>query len=540
MAFDALFMAAVVRELRERFLGGRIDKIYQPERTDVVLTLHGNQGNGKLLLSANPSRPRLHLTTLDRENPEKPPMFCMLLRKHLVGARILEIKQPYMERVVTIEVEVTDELGDKVKRSLVLEAIGRRANLLLLGEDGRVIDCIRRVDGDLASGVRPVQPGLFYEPPEPKFGVPPLLERELRFRGEEGELAPTIEQMWNTVTEYPAAPTMLVRDGKAVDFTFLPILQYGEGTQSVEFPTFGELLDDFYETREKQERAKQKGQDLLRTLKNMRDRVARKLENQRKELAETQGRERLRELGDILTTNLYAMEKGRATVRLVDYYDPNGAEVEIAIDPLLTPQQNAAKYYRAYNKAKNAELALTTQIAKGENELAYLDSVLESLFLAEGERDLAEIRQELTDCGYLKPQSKGTKSAKRISGKPMEFRTDGGFRVSVGKNNSQNDQLTTRLAGKYDLWFHTQKIHGSHVILWTDGGEADEESILQAASLAAWFSQGRDGGKLAVDYTPVRYVKKPGGAKPGMVVYTTYRTVTVTPNEALVKRLRVK
>lgn len=540
MAFDALFMAAVVRELRERFLGGRIDKIYQPERTDVVLTLHGNQGNGKLLLSANPSRPRLHLTTLDRENPEKPPMFCMLLRKHLVGARILEIKQPYMERVVTIEVEATDELGDKVKRSLVLEAIGRRANLLLLSEDGRVIDCIRRVDGDLASGVRPVQPGLFYEPPEPKFGVPPLLERELRFRGEEGELAPTIEQMWNTVTEYPAAPTMLVRDGKAVDFTFLPILQCGEGTQSVEFPTFGELLDDFYETREKQERAKQKGQDLLRTLKNMRDRVARKLENQRKELAETQGRERLRELGDILTTNLYAMEKGRATVRLVDYYDPNGAEVEIAIDPLLTPQQNAAKYYRAYNKAKNAELALTTQIAKGENELAYLDSVLESLFLAEGERDLAEIRQELTDCGYLKPQSKGTKSAKRISGKPMEFRTDGGFRVSVGKNNSQNDQLTTRLAGKYDLWFHTQKIHGSHVILWTDGGEADEESILQAASLAAWFSQGRDGGKLAVDYTPVRYVKKPGGAKPGMVVYATYRTVTVTPNEALVKRLRVK
>lgn len=540
MAFDALFMAAVVRELKEQFLGGRIDKIYQPERTDVVLTLHGNRGNGKLLLSANPSRPRFHLTTLERENPEKPPMFCMLLRKHLVGARILDIKQPYMERVVTFEVEATDELGDKVRRSLVLEAIGRRANLLLLNEDGRIIDCLRRVDGDLASGVCPVQAGLFYEPPEPKFGIPPLLERELRFRGEDNELASAIVQMWNAVTEYPSVPTMLIRDGKAVDFTFLTILQYGAGTQCVEFSTFGELLDDFYETRERQERAKQKGQELFRVVKSTRDRIARKLENQRKELVETQGRERLRELGDILTTNLYAMEKGRATVRLFDYYDPNGKEVEIAIDPLLTPQQNAAKYYRAYNKAKNAELALTTQIAKGEAELSYLDSVLESLFMVEGERDLAEIRQELTDCGYLKRQSKGTKGAKRVSGKPMEFRTDGGLRVSVGKNNSQNDQLTTRLAGKYDIWFHTQKIHGSHVILWTDGNEADEQSIMQAASLAAWFSQGRDGGKLAVDYTPVRCVKKPNGAKPGMVVYTTYQTVMVSPDEALVKRLRVK
>lgn len=540
MAFDALFMAAVVRELRERFLGGRIDKVYQPGHTDVVLTLHGAQGNGKLFLSANPSHPRLHLTALERENPEKPPMFCMLLRKHLVGARILNIDQPYMERVVNLEVEATDELGDKVRRSLVLEAIGRRANLLLLNEEGRVIDCLRRVDGDFTAGVRPVQPGLFYEPPEPKFGVPPLLERELRFRGEEGELSASIAQMWNAVTEYPSMPTMLIRDGKPVGFTFLPILQYGEDTQCIEFPTFGELLDDFYETRERQERAKQKGQDLLRTVKNARDRTARKLENQRRELAETQGRERLRELGDILTSNLHTMEKGRATVRLMDYYDPNGQEVEIAIDPLLTPQQNAAKYYRAYNKAKNAELALTAQIAKGEEELFYLDSVLEALLLAEGERDLAEIRQELTDGGYLKRQSKGTKNAKRVAGKPMEFRTDSGLRVSVGKNNSQNDQLTMRLAGKYDLWLHTQKIHGSHVILWTEGGEADEESIAQAATLAAWFSQGRDGGKLAVDYTPVRYVKKPSGAKPGMVVYTTYRTMMVSPDEALVKRLRVK
>lgn len=540
MAFDAIFMSAVVRELREGFLGGRIDKIYQPGNLDVILSLHGSRGNGKLLLSANPSHPRLHLTTLERENPEKPPMFCMLLRKHLSGARILEIEQPYMERVVALRLECTDELGDKVRRALVLEAMGRRANLILLDGEDRITECLRRMDGDLAAGVRPVLPGLFYTLPEPRFGVPPLLERELRFRGEEGDLKPAIQQMWDGVKEYPSTPTMLLREGKPVDFTFLPILQYGPGTECREYPSFGALLDDFYETRELQERAKQKGEDLLRSVKNARDRAQRKLENQRKELAATQDRERLRELGDILTTNLHAIEKGCSTVALQDYYDPEGKTVEIAIDPLLTPQQNAARYYRDYNKAKNAEAALTVQIEKGEADLSYLDSVLESLSLAEGERDLGEIRQELTDTGYLKRQSKGAKGGKKVAGRPMEFRTDAGLRVSVGKNNSQNDQLTTKMAGKFDWWFHTQKIHGSHVILWTEGAEPDEESVLQAASLAAWFSQGREGGKVPVDYTPVKYVKKPAGARPGMVVYTTYRTLMAQPDQDLAKRLRVR
>jgi predicted ribosome quality control (RQC) complex YloA/Tae2 family protein len=227
-------------------------------------------------------------------------------------------------------------------------------------------------------------------------------------------------------------------------------------------------------------------------------------------------------------------------VRLQDYYDPECREVEIKIDPRLTPQQNAAKYYKEYNKAKNAESALTLQIEKGENDLSYLDSVLENLSLAEGERDLQEIRQELTDTGYLKRQKKAGQREKRVSGKPMEFRTDAGLRVSVGKNNSQNDQLTTKMASKGDWWFHTQKIHGSHVILWTGGAEPDEESVAQAASLAAWFSQGREAGKVPVDYTPVKFVKKPGGAKPGMVIYTTYQTMMAQPSEALAKRLRVK
>ena len=539
MALDALCLAAAVRELRAAILGGRIDKIYQPAAEDVVLAVRGSGGNVRVFLSANPTHPRLHLTTLERENPDKPPMFCMLLRKHLTGARILELDQPYMERVVTIRLEATDELGDKVPRSLVLEAMGRSANLILLDGEGRIIDCVRRVEGDLTTGARQVLPGLFYRLPEPRFGIPPLLERELRFRGEEGDLISSIQQMWDAVKEYPSTPTMLLREGKPVDFSFLPILQYGPGTELMEYPGFGALLDEFYETRETQERARQKGEDLLRAVKNARERTLRKLENQRKELAATRDRERLRELGDILTTNLHMLEKGLTTVKLQDYYDPACREVEISLDPLLTPQQNAAKYYKDYNKAKNAEVALTVQIEKGETDLSYLESVLESISLAEGERDLQEIRQELTDSGYLKKKSKGGKD-RRVAGKPIEFRTDSGLRVSVGKNNTQNDQLTTRRADKWDWWFHTQKIHGAHVILWTDGGEPDEVSIVQAATLAAWFSQGREAGKVEVDYTPVRYVKKPTGAKPGMVVYTTYRTMAVQPDEALVKRLRVK
>jgi len=539
MGLDALCLAATLRELGQAVIGGRIDKIYQPGVQDVVLAVRGNTGNVRVFLSASPSHPRVHLTALDRENPDKPPMFCMLLRKHLAGARILSIDQPYMERTVTLALEAADELGDRVKRSLVLEAMGRWANLILLDGEGRIIDCVRRVEGDLATGARQVLPGLFYRPPEPRFGVPPLLERELRFRGEEGDLAEPVQKMWDTVREYPSTPVMLLRDGKAVDFSFLPILQYGPGTECREFPSFGALLDEFYETREQAERTKQRGEDLLRAVKNARDRTARKLENQRVELSATKDRERLRQLGDILTTNLHALEKGRSTVKLQDYYDPECKEVEIKIDPLLTPQQNAAKYYKDYNKAKNAEGALTVQIEKGEADLAYLDSVLENLSLAEGERDLQEIRQELTDAGYLRRQKKGSKD-RRVAGRPMEFRTDGGLRVSVGKNNTQNDALTAKKAGKWDWWFHVQKIHGAHVILWTDGSEPDEVSIEQAAALAAYFSQGRDAGKVAVDYTPVKYVKKPAGARPGMVVYTTYQTMMAVPDGELARRLRVK
>ena len=575
MPLDALCLTAVAGEVRAAVQGGKIDKIYQPTRDEVVLYIRGPAGNVRLLLSANPGHPRAHLTERNRENPEQPPMFCMLLRKHLQGARILELNQPPLERILDFKLETLDELGDRVERRLVLEAMGRSANLILLDGEGRIVDCTRRVDGDIARGQRQLLPGLFYRQPptvdklnpftlEPEelrlvlanplgkawdkllldsfTGLSPLVARELAFRaGDDSEkLAAELEKLGKAVEENHFTAYLLVREGKPVDFTFLPVLQYGPETESIPRESFSALLDDFFSDRESAERVRQRGQDLVKSVTSARDRTARKLGNQARELEATKNRERLRELGDILTSNLHLMEQGMSTFRTMDFYDPEGGEVDIPLDPLLTPQQNAAKYYKEYNKAKTAEEMLTIQIEKGEKELEYLNSVLENIALAEGEKDLQEIRQELTETGYLRRPKTAAKRAKRVSGKPMEFRSSAGLRISVGKNNSQNDLLTTKLAYKSDIWLHTQKIHGSHVILWLEGGEADARSLTEAAQLAAYFSQARDGSKVPVDYTPVKYVKKPAGARPGMVVYTTYQTAVVEPDAELAKKLRVK
>ncbi len=587
MPLDALCLSGVVHELQNALSGAKIDKIYQPGRDEVVLALRAPAGNVKLLLSANPSHPRAHLTQISRENPDKPPMFCMLLRKHLSGARLLELVQPPMERVVDLRLEALDELGDRVERRLVLEAMGRRSNLILLDGEGRIMDCLRRVDSDM-SARRQVLPGLFYRlpPAQEKLapssldraalesalaaapeesqadkwlldtfgGLSPLICRELAFRaggatdarlhqmGEGGRsrLLDELEGLLRSVQENSFTPVMLEKEGHPSDFTFQPISQYGPAVSCVPFPSFSALLDRFYEQRENQERVRQRGQDLIRSVTNARDRAARKIGLQEQELAATRDRERLRQFGDIITSNLHAMEKGMSRLTAADFYDPECPQIHIPLDPLLTPQQNAAKYYKEYNKAKTAESILTLQLEKGRRDLDYLNSVLEAIALAEGERDLQEIRQELTDTGYLRRPSKARDRGKRVASKPMEFRSSSGLRISVGKNNTQNDLLTTKQAFKSDLWFHTQKIHGSHVILWTEGGQPDLTSIQEAAQLAAWFSQGRASGKVAVDYTPVKYVKKPGGARPGMVVYTTYETAYVAPDGELARRLRVK
>ena len=581
MPLDAICLQAVVEELRPQLLGLRIDKVQQPARDQVILLLRGNK---RLLLNAGANAPRLQLTELLRDNPAEPPMFCMLLRKHLVGARVADLTQPMLERLVRIELDITDDFGQPGKRTLVLEAMGRRSNLILLDGDGRIIDCMRRVDADL-SAARQVLPGLFYEPPastgrlpmseetregfaeklrqtpseqqldrfllDRYFGISPMMARELAFRtvgSTDGRLfeldTAGTERFWKNFDEFATnvkenrfTPILLKKDGKPFEFTCLPILQYGFAAEEERLDSFSQLLDTFYEAREKQERVRQKGADLIRTATTARDRVKRKLAMQEKDYAATQNRDELRICGDLITANLYRMEKGSASLVCENYYEENCPEKRIQLDPLLTPQQNAARYYKRYTKAKTAEKYLREQMTQARQDLEYLESVLQEISQAETEQDFIDIRSELRDSGFLRKQ--GKKEINRAA-KPREFRTTTGYRVLVGRNNKQNDRLTLKDADWRDLWFHTQKIHGSHVILCTNGGEVDDDTIVEAAKLAAYYSQARESGNVPVDYTQVKNVKKPSGARPGMVIYHTCRTVNVTPEEAFVKALQKK
>ncbi len=579
MAIDAICLQAVAGELRPQLLGLRVDKVHQPARDQVVLLFRGK----RLLLNAGAGAPRLQLTEILRDNPAEPPMFCMLLRKHLSGARVAGLTQPPLERLVKIEFDASDELGRAGRRTLVLEAMGRRSNLILLDGEGRVIDSLRRVDADM-SAARQVLPGLFYQPPastgrlpfleeteagfaarfaaaaaektldafllDQYFGLSPLMARELAFQaagdvdarvfqmGGPGPLWRALEDFQNRVREERFTPVCLLRDGKPLDFACVPVGQYGGAAECVAYPSFSALLDAFYEAREKQERARQRGADLLRAASTARDRLRRKLALQEKEYAATQDRDKLRIQGDLITANLYRMERGQSRLECENYYEA-GAPASIPLDPLLTPQQNAAKYYKRYAKAKTAEKYLREQMDLARRDLEYLESVLAEIAQAETEADYLDIRAELREAGFLKKQGRGKKEKSRPAA-PWEFCTSSGLRVLAGRNNRQNDKLTLKDADRRDLWLHTQKIHGSHVILRCAGRTPSEEDIAEAAMVAAWFSQARESGNVPVDYTEVRNVKKPAGGRPGMVIYTTCRTVNITPEEAAVERLRAK
>ena len=578
MALDAVCLRAVLEELRPQLLDLRVDKVQQPSRDQVILLLRGSR---RLLLNAGAGSPRIHFTELD--NPAEPPMFCMLLRKYLVGGRVESLTQPGMERSAELTLRVTDEFGRESRRTLVLEAIGRRSNLILLDEERRIIDCLRRVDSEM-SPERQVLPGLFYELPpthekrpftegdeadfraalaaanperpadafllDTYFGLSPLVARELVFQaaGDSGkrvyELTEAQENaLWQAVLalrqraeEGNFQPICLYRDGKPAEFSYLPIRQYGDLMENRKMESFSALMDVFYESREREERTRQRGQDLIRSVTSARDRCRRKLAQQRQEFAKCQDRDQLRISGELITANLYRMERGQTKLTAENYYDPDCREITIPLDPLLTPQQNAAKYYKRYTKARTAEKYLTEQMALAERDEAYLESVLEELRQAETEQDFLDIRAELRENGFLKRSGKEKRELKRAT-KPREFRTSGGWRVLVGRNNRQNDQLTTKTADYRDLWLHTQKIHGSHVILCCQGQAVPEEDLFQAARLAAYFSQARDSANVPVDCAAVRYVKKPAGARPGMVTYTNARTLYVTPEEAEVKAL---
>lgn len=578
MPLDAICLQGVVGELAPQLTGSRIEKIQQPARDQIILLLRGSR---RLFLNAGANQPRIHLTEQLRDNPSQPPMFCMLLRKHLSGGIIESVRQEPLERVVTLTVLSSDEMGERSRFTLVWEGMPRRANLILCDRDGRIIDCLRRVDLE-AEQDRQVLPGLFYRLPtrqdkrsplsvtEEEFAalleraapdapldgwlldtftaISPLVARELTVRACGSTDAPVSQgsALWDVfsrwqrdVHENAFTPTLIKRNGSLADFTYGPVTQYGTYAETEIYDSFSHLLDDFYEKREQAERVKQKGRDLLKTATTARDRVRRKLAAQEKELAACLDRDHLRICGELITANLYRMERGQSRLTAQNYYDENCADMDIPLDVRLSPQENAARYFKQYAKAKTAEKYLTAQLQKGGEELQYLESVLQELAQAESEQDFNDIRTELTDGGYLRGRGKKQPGFQRAS-KPREFRSSAGLRILVGRNNRQNDRLTTKDADKRDIWLHTQKIHGSHVILCTGGAEPDEQSLMEAASLAAYFSQAQGSTKVPVDYTPVKFVKKPAGAKPGMVVYATYQTMLADPDEELVKHLSVK
>ena len=573
MAFDATFLSAVMGEIQSRTREARVDKIHQPSRDTVILQLKCRDGREKLLFALNPTAPRLHLTAATPENPPEPPMFCMLLRKHLLGARLIRMHQIPMERCAFFIFDCIDEMGDHVEKTLVAELMGRTCNLYLLSPEGRIIDCLRRIGLD-ESSKRAALPGLMYQLPgqitkenptdweicnyvnllcnpgmdllaerlmDELGGLSPLVCREAALYSAGATDARVENLSTESVAEklhlffcehlhHPAPYYYAQPDGTPKQFAFCPIRQYG-GCQQAE--SFGQLLDMYYTLRDRKDTMRQKSQTVRKTVQNLCTRTQRKLAIQEKELEATFDRERLRQLGDIVTANIHRIVKGQTTIRCEDFYDENMAEIDIPISPILSPQQNAAKFYKDYAKLKTAEKELTRQISLGEEELHYLKSVLEELNRAESEAELEEIRQELQAGGYLKADS-GKRKMKQAKSKPMVFTSTDGYPIYVGRNNRQNDELTFRAARKDDIWCHASKVHGSHVVISCGGTTPPDDTITQACQLAAFYAETTGGQNISVDVTPVKQVKKLPGAKPGMVIYHTYRTVIVNPYKEIV------
>ncbi len=569
MAFDAMYLAAVLEEIRQVALGGRVEKIHQPSRDTLILHLRCENSREKLLFAANPAAPRLHLTAASPENPDQPPMFCMLLRKHLTGGRLAEITQLPLERAAEFSFDCTDEMGYPVRKKLVCELMGKTCNLYLLSPEGRIIDCLRRVGLDESSR-RQALPGLYYQLPEPVEKADPReMEEEdygnlLRRPGPDllserlmdalGGLSPLVcreaalfaggsadarvvdasgEKLYLFFREHLTHPRPCYcaqADGTPRQFAFCPIRQYG-GFETAE--SFCGLLDLYYTVRDRKDAMRQKGQAIRKTVTNLIQRLSRKLAIQEKELTATFDRERLRQLGDIVTANIHKIVKGQTSLRAEDFYDENMAQIDIPISPILSPQQNAAKFYKDYARMKNAEKELTRQMELAETELSYLRSVLEELNRAQSEQELEEIRQELQGQGYLKAES-GKKRMKQAKTAPMRFESTDGYPIYVGRNNRQNDELTFKSARKDDLWLHASKVHGSHVIIACAGVTPPDNTVTQAAQLAAYYAETGGGQNIPVDVTPVKQVKKPPNAKPGMVIYHTYRTVIANPYKEIV------
>lgn len=570
MGIDGIYLYQLKTEIENGLSNARIDKIHQPSKEELVLLLRSASGAKRLLISIRPSAPRINFTQNTFENPSEPPMFCMLMRKHLSGARFVGVEDNGFERVVTLMFEGTNEMGDRVRLSLVTELIGKQTNLILVGSDGRIIDSLRR--SDIEAGGRMIQPGAVYTLPEKQEklnvieteplkiietvkaaamplskafvsvvdGFSPLIAREIVVRAGcdtdkySNSLSLTEETaLVGALTDFKREiscpkPTALVDDrGVPFEFSYTDIIQYGSSAKRINFATLSELLDAVYTERDRKERIRSCANELFKLVNNLLSRIAKKLAIRKKEQEKCADGDKWRIYGELLKANLYAVERGVPYVDVQNYYDPELKTVRIPLNVTLTPAQNAQRYFKEYKKCCNAAAMLGQLIEESENELRYIESVADELSRASSVSDLNEIKSELALAGYIRERGDRKKQARASA--PLEFVSPDGYRVLVGRNNRQNDELTLRTAGDGDMWFHTKNIPGSHVIVFCNGDEPSDETVLFAAELAARHSKAAGSSSVPVDYTRVKYVKKPAGAKPGMVIYKTNKTVYVTP-----------
>ncbi|WP_303824986.1 NFACT family protein [Ruminococcus flavefaciens] len=583
MALDGAFLHAVKSELMP-LIGGRVEKIHQPSREEVIISIRTRSGSKRLYISANAGSARVHITENSVDNPQTPPMFCMLLRKRLGSGKLIDIRQDGLERILFLDFECVNELGDIVTITLACEIMGRCSNLIIINSEGKVIDSIKRVDEDM-SRERMVLPGMKYTLPprddrlnfltaEPDEivsrlqsteskelskalirifeGISPILAREWAFFAGRGvhiesdtissdqldrllfAVKRTRQQLESGECCFSAVSD---KEGQLKDFSFIRLSQFGTLMYTKELNSASELLDYFYSERDRAARTKQRANDLFKLLMNLTDRTSRRIAAQREELAACADKEHAKLCGDLISANMYRIQKGDSSATVENFYDEACPQVTISLDVRKTPAQNAQHYYNEYKKSVTAEEKLAEQIKKGEEELQYLESVFDALTRASSENDIIQLRLELKEQGYVRYAGGKAKPPKALP--PMEYKSSDGFSILVGRNNKQNDQLSLKFAEKTDIWLHTQLITGSHVLILTDGENPPDRTIEEAAVIAAVNSSGRDSGLVPVDYCLARYVKKPVGAKPGKVIFTNYKTAFVKPDTELEQRLRV-
>lgn len=588
MAFDAGMLSCVVYEINTVACGGKIEKIYQPEKDEIVLAIRASGKSHRLVINVGSSCPRIGFTQIQKENPMQAPMFCMLLRKHLTGATLSEVTQEGFERVAKFTFDTHDEMGYDCKKYFFAEIMGKYSNLIFTDENYKIISAVKTVDFTTSS-LRQVLPGMIYEMPPVQDKKNPLCENYEGFKaGYDGAAQKSIdkfitssylgisssnarqisynatnsidtpvcecscEALWENFSAFVGiiknktfSPCVVFDSNMPVEYSFIPLSHYGGNFEVKKYESASLALDIFFEGKDREQRVKQRAADLFRMLTSAESRLIKKLESQKRELAECEMGERYKKYGDLITSNIYMLSKGQKTVELIDYeiWDEESGEygkVIIDLDERLTPSSNAQRYYKKYNKTKTAKVELSKQIEKAESELEYIYSVFDALAKAETNADLSEIRDELYRSGYAS-KMRGYASPKKLSVPVVaQFTTTNGYRVLCGKNNVQNEYITHKLAKRHDYWFHAKNVPGSHVLLVTNGEEPPAEDFTDACMIAAYYSKAQSGQSVEVDYLYARGVKKVPSGKPGFVVYHSNWSAFVTPDAEHVSSMRIK